>query len=83
MNNYSTWISVKDRLPRHLQSVLFLYSDDCGIELLTGWYDQDNKEWVCAIVGFFRDISEKAYDDSHFKKKNVTHWMPLPEPPKE
>jgi len=75
------WISVKDEMPKNLQPVLFLYSDKYGEEVLTGWYDEDNKEWVCTVVGFFRDISEKAYDDCHFKKSKVKYWMPLPKPP--
>lgn len=75
------WISVKYRLPQHQEEVLFLYSDRSDSSFLTGWYDEDNKEWVCTIVGFFRDISEKAFDDSHFKKNNVKYWMPLPDGP--
>lgn len=77
------WISVKDRLPPNQQEVLFLYSDKNGSEILTGWYDEDNGEWACTIIGFFRDVTEKAYDDAYFKKNKVTHWMTLPLPPKE
>ncbi len=77
------WIRVKDRLPPHHEDVLFLYSDKNGRSFLTGYYDEDNEEWTCAIVAFFRNICEKACDDSHFKKNKVKFWMPLPQPPKE
>lgn len=32
------------------------------------WYDKEYKEW---------------YDSSGYLTENVTHWMPLPEPPEE
>jgi hypothetical protein len=78
------WIKCKDELPKHLESVIFLYKDKKGSEVLTGWYDHDNKEWAQTAVGFltgsaFFDFS----DDLHHKKKYITHWMPLPEAPKE
>jgi len=77
------WISVKDRLPENHQEVLFIYSDKHGVTLLTGWYDEENHEWVSSITGFLRDISEKAFDDCHFKPNRVKYWMPLPEVGKE
>jgi hypothetical protein len=58
------WISVEDKLPDELQSVLSFSSYD----------------------GVFQSI----YRAGNFKKTlvvwehlNVTHWMPLPSPPKE
>jgi hypothetical protein len=40
----------------------------CGfIEI--GWYDQEDKLWYT--------------DDFTYDKNDVTHWTPLPEPPKE
>lgn len=77
------WINTKDRLPPHLEDVLFLYSDKKGSSFLTGWYDEDCEEWICTIVGFFRDLSEKACADSHFKKNKVKYWMPLPVKPEK
>lgn len=32
------------------------------------WYDPEGKRW---------------YDDCGYLTESVTHWMPLPEPPKE
>lgn len=31
------------------------------------WYDEEYKEW---------------YDDNGYQTESVTHWMPLPEPPR-
>lgn len=81
MIKQTTWISVKDRLPENHVNVLFLYSDDKGTEYITGWYDEENEEWVSLMVSFFRNIREKSCEDCHFNKKNVHFWMPLPHPP--
>ena len=58
------WISVEDRLPDEIQSVLSFASRD--------------------------GVFQSDYRAGNFKKSlvvwehlNVTHWMPLPEPPKE
>jgi hypothetical protein len=61
------WISVKDRLPESNDTHLII----AGV---TKWYD------VCHYDldrGVWYDCID--YDDVD----GVTHWMPLPEPPKE
>ena len=63
----SSWISVKDRLPEGGKCVL-VYSQDGGVA--EGKYNARFKEWV-------------QFRWSVTDLKNVTHWMPLPEPPKE
>lgn len=75
------WIETSERMPADKKEVLFLYSDTEGTEYLTGWYDKENDEWVSNVISFFRDISEKAYEDSHFTKSNVKFWMKLPQRP--
>jgi len=62
----SEWISVKDRHPAFLVSVL-----------------------VCVGSGKFADIgcymhhnTYSVKSDPNLVKGLVTHWMPLPEPPK-
>jgi hypothetical protein len=62
------WISVKDRLPEKDFKVLCFYSNQY-IDVLEYWYDE--KE----IPVFFNPPLHSVND--------VTHWMPLPEPPKE
>lgn len=64
---HGEWISVEDRLPE----------DSAEVNLFTrsrivgsGYYDKYTKRWVQYHAG------GAIYAD-------VTHWMPLPEPPKE
>lgn len=68
------WISVKDRLP-----------DEDG-EVLIYMPNEDWEELI-AIVPFsvehkkFYSYSDEVAIDQELKR--ITHWMPLPEPPKE
>lgn len=59
------WISVKERLPKVLESVLVVYAP-------TNEAKNDHRmecwNWPETEV---------------YEKKFITHWMPLPEPPKE
>ena len=79
------WIPVTERLPEKDGSYL-CFSQYCG----SGW---------CSVRGFARDGRKKDEYDFQRRWKNVwydydseygycvidsiTHWMPLPEPPKE
>ena len=64
------WVSVEDRLPeRNLDNALILISFK-GKYLYYVAYFEDGKWYVPNMYG--RDCL-----------KDVTHWMPLPEPPKE
>lgn len=63
----SEWISVKDRLPKAFLPVI-----------------------VCREKGKGEYVVEQGYKDVMdwwkvfgTRTKNVTHWMPMPEPPKE
>lgn len=64
----SEWISVTDRLPDDDQNVLFANCHLGGLPS-TGWYEKN--------IGFL----------PHGSISNIvavaTHWMPLPETPKE
>lgn len=61
------WISVSDRLPEDDREVLVW---GCGF-MAIGWCNngKDGRYW-CA-------------NDFDYKDGEVTHWRPLPEPPKE
>ena len=63
------WISVEDRLPETFQRVLALTTD----------YDLDP---VHTLV-HFNGVRAGFLAVGGRKDKNVTHWMPLPTPPKE
>lgn len=61
------WVSVETKLPPLTINVL-LYSTDRGIgEVTRGRMNVDNRFWTMCGMQLF----------------NVTHWMPLPTPPKQ
>lgn len=67
----SQWISVEDRLPKEQQCIL-AYEKDYGVM----WGDYQGIKysqpvWIVRKQGLIIRTTE------------VTHWMPLPEPPKE
>jgi len=65
------WISVKDRLPEDDQCVLmFEKGQDCLPTI--GWYEERG-----CIAGFYVSSSFTNI------RMHVTHWMPLPQEPKE
>ena len=76
------WISVEDRLPKEYQEVLLkqIYNDDLMIGFVSG------NGWVESCQNI--DISGNAYVETVITtgKKSydkITHWQPLPKPPKE
>ena len=66
------WISVEERLPEHGKYVLCWYSDIDGGEWHTVGKLLTNGIWALDI-----------YETDEPEYYTVTHWMPLPEPPKE
>lgn len=65
----NAWISVKDRLPEERGRYIVAVCDYKGkIGVFDLWFDYP--EWY---------IDE----DDDLYQFEVTHWMPLPEPPKE
>jgi hypothetical protein len=68
----SEWISVKERLPKYGQQVLaFDCIEDC-VDVMSFEPEENN-------------CPEGWYTSSwwHRDEDDVTHWMPLPEPPME
>ena len=63
----SEWISVKDRLPEYMCGVIVYIESLCGKNFI----DKDI---------FVNNVFHYQEDNPYI---NVTHWMPLPEPPKE
>jgi len=77
MEKNNGWISVKDRLPRQGKEVLVTWKRYNGVnDISIGQIFKVNKgDWYftyCEMEGF------NSLDDSQ-----VTHWMPLPNPPKQ
>ena len=64
------WISVKDRLPHNWESVLTCYSSSQGFGIITIRHKIPKSK-----SGGWGDGRRRC------PNKNVTHWMPLPEPP--
>ena len=78
------WISVKDRLPEKYGTYLvYLGMPDklaYGSGVHTAWYYDGTKDFSFSLntaVMLGENCSTKI------KSASVTHWMPLPEPPKE
>ena len=84
------WISVKDRLPVETHSIFFsLYGKQKWSSAM--WREQSDKVLVTVV---FKDGTKlvttgETHDGvwytsiSRTLEPEVTHWMPLPEPPKE
>ena len=72
-----TWISVSDRLPGDNEKVIICCIDDIGDYGFPYTYKDacemgfyENGQWYSDNPDYIDDID------------GVTHWMPLPEPPK-
>lgn len=62
------WIDVNERLPENHKSVLIFDSDK---DMLVGFYSEELNMWHSEFSNFVYDGESK-----------VTHWTPLPKPPK-
>lgn len=67
------WISVEDKLPESCSEVYIWPRPDFGLDCHSGYYYKHNNEWKAQSMQCFGVEDHKV---------NVTHWMPLPEPPK-
>lgn len=65
----SEWITVKERLPAEDEEVLISAEEDGERTAFVAFWRQDAKWWDNCYTGWVKE---------HL---NVTHWMPLPEPP--
>ena len=79
----SEWISVKDRLT----SREGLGKDETEYVLVSEqFFDAITGEKLGSYVstcGFGHDGWSKFDNFGYVRTENITHWMPLPEPPKE
>lgn len=67
--NNAGWISVKDRLPDEQGTFLVFRKEPYGM-ITIAWYSGHENGWLALDGGFYADGV-------------LTHYMPLPEPPKE
>ena len=68
-----SWVSVKDRLPEP-DSYCITWSPKAGFNVLKYQYLSRNK----GLLGFWRTEEGGC---RYVEPGEVTHWMPLPEPP--
>ena len=74
----SDWISVDDRLPEPESDEVFIYPrPDLHGTVFTACYCHHKDKGLVWWTDF-----HNGYDYEDFFPE-VTHWMPLPEPPKE
>ena len=66
------WISVKERMPDRAYNVIVCIQDNSSgnRHVGEGYYSHTSREWVLGdiVVSFYY--------------QTLTHWMPLPKPPK-
>ena len=80
--NDDGWISVKDRLPERDKEVLLIVHGWEDRLYYTGCLHRQEAErsWLTGIESKASDW--KIWGFSYLREPIVTHWMPLPEPPK-
>ena len=88
------WINVKDQMPEYNEPVLVYCGDSAykhdGLKITVAAYiskeelentyeeyDGQDEDWYAEVGLFNSDYG------SWLMGEKVTHWMPLPEPPKE
>lgn len=72
------WISVSERLPKGIGDIVMALRENKNIT--KAYYHQDEVAWVK-----FYGVKTSIFQDHKTKEFlfDVTHWMPLPQPPKE
>src|SRR4051812_39210431 len=69
----SQWISVKDRMPEREQKIIFTDGNivEYGALDKIYYYKKECRFYIAEL-----------WNENNYILDNVTHWMPLPEPPK-
>jgi hypothetical protein len=93
------WINVNDKLPDNERSVLFFWENSFGKKRISKGFYVSKFSTVADtdLWGDFGEYSEEEDEffipegwyestwegETIYDINNVTHWMPLPEPPKD
>lgn len=85
------WIPVTERLPEELEAVNIVWKNNNPepyyenikgkIFVATGYYYNGNWYWFSAVCEDYLKEYGKCPMDLVDEGINITHWMPLPEPP--
>ena len=82
-NPFGGWISVEDRLPSREglepDEVEYVLVSEQSFDAITG----EKLGRSVSICGFGHDGWSKFDNFGYVRTENITHWMPLPELPKE
>jgi hypothetical protein len=73
MSSDVEWISVKDKLPSEGEDVL-VWDGNYGLDNLSASYE---------IAAYRSFKNESHFISGPYSLQNISHWMPLPSPPKE
>jgi hypothetical protein len=78
------WIRVRDRLPNELVNVLVFANNgrNCGhciAYFLDGWWGGQRLDEIEPWIDLFYADGGR----SRIESSEITHWMPLPEPPND
>ena len=74
------WISVEDRLPDVLDDYLVVVK--LKYEWETEWEYHTDVAGLVLENGYIDGVWDTLHDWNEGQECHVTHWMPLPEPPK-
>lgn len=74
----SEWISTKDRLPEENTPVLICTTRKCVWK--ARYYDEYRVLQVLIRAAYW-EVDGSCDESIEFEPAEVTHWMPLPEPP--
>jgi hypothetical protein len=82
------WISVKDKLPNHHNIILVYYKKGIGVTNFVDSIKMNETLWRNGYGDEAVDIKKNPYffvsqEVRQHTFNDITHWMPLPEMPKD